>query len=81
VKEVGNQCEMCGSSRRLNLHHIVPVRSGGPHDQWNTLLLCPQCHGSAESYLSDIFDTHILGGKFLRLKDVVDGKRYTLYGV
>lgn len=48
-------CEMCGTEqenlhRILDVHHIVPVLSGGTNDEWNRIALCASCHHKAEWY-------------------------------
>jgi len=39
------RCELCGSSRGLEVHHIVPISLGGPDERDNMILLCQRCHG------------------------------------
>ena len=44
-------CEVCGTTKNLDRHHIVPKRMGGRknpaiHDQENLMTLCRQCHGN-----------------------------------
>jgi len=46
-----SSCEICGASRHLEVHHVVPRRMGGSKDpavdaEENLLLLCRNCHGS-----------------------------------
>ncbi len=42
------ECAVCGfhAGRILRLHHIHPVAKGGTNDNWNLILLCPNCHDS-----------------------------------
>jgi len=61
-KKVGHECEECGKSpdgRRLSVHHIIPVASGGTHDDWNLMVLCNECHRRVENYTRQITDPHI----------------------
>lgn len=62
-KRAGHECEMCGSaedgSRKLDVHHIVPVRAGGTNEPWNLMALCRSCHRKAESYTQNIFQDHL----------------------
>lgn len=43
LENVG-KCELCGSSRGLELHHIVPVVCGGSDSPENLILVCKKCH-------------------------------------
>lgn len=50
------ECHNCGAGESengspLDVHHIVPVLSGGTNDEWNAMTLCRQCHGRADSYI------------------------------
>ena len=38
------RCQQCGTSRRLEGHHIKSVASGGQHIVENLLSLCAKCH-------------------------------------
>ncbi len=60
VRERDEVCQHCGhdgSERRLEVHHIVPVRVfrdaehlevEDAHDEENLVLLCNRCHGKAD---------------------------------
>ena len=41
-------CEQCGSEGRLTpaeeVHHILPLASGGTNDEGNLMALCKSCH-------------------------------------
>lgn len=37
-------CEVCGSTEKLNMHHIVPVLIGGNNDEENISWLCYKHH-------------------------------------
>lgn len=55
------KCNCCGRSpgvdeQALQVHHIVPVLSGGTNGDWNLLPLCGSCHRKAEEYTRNIFD-------------------------
>ncbi len=43
VQEAG-KCELCGSSRNLEAHHIIPVTLGGTDEKENILCVCKKCH-------------------------------------
>ena len=38
------QCELCGSKRNLEAHHIIPVSVGGPDESDNLIVVCGSCH-------------------------------------
>jgi len=40
----GGRCVRCGSTDRIQAHHIIPVDDGGPHTLANTETLCHHCH-------------------------------------
>ena len=48
IKDVG-QCELCGSRRNLQVHHIVPLVIDIPgvdlNDESNLVVVCSKCHG------------------------------------
>lgn len=69
VREAANgRCEMCGDECEthakggLQTHHVIPMRSGGTHADWNLWALCPSCHGKAESAALELFDIHLWNG-------------------
>lgn len=43
IKEVG-KCELCGSKRGLEVHHIVPISVGGLDADDNKIVVCCGCH-------------------------------------
>lgn len=43
--DVGEVCERCGESERLQVHHRKPVAAGGSHCPDNLEVLCVYCHG------------------------------------
>ena len=60
--KAGNRCEWCGSSDRLNVHHMgVPYPNGKPGDRRdkhdlrreNLYVLCGQCHQWIEQLLAE----------------------------
>jgi len=41
----GERCQQCGSSERLQVHHIVPLSEGGDRYALSNLVtLCQSCH-------------------------------------
>ena len=45
-KKYGYRCQLCGkySKGNLHLHHKIPVKLGGGHNEENLVVLCSQCH-------------------------------------
>lgn len=43
IREIG-QCELCGSHRELQAHHIIPIVLGGDDSNENLLCVCKKCH-------------------------------------
>ena len=41
------RCTVCGATRSLEVHHIVPRADGGSNDPSNLVTLCADCHGTA----------------------------------
>ena len=44
----------CPSGFNLNVHHIVPIKSGGTDDYNNFIVLCAYCHGSKRLHRTHI---------------------------
>ena len=45
------QCQGCGQTLGLNVHHIVPVSRGGEDDPRNLISLCNDCHAAIHPWL------------------------------
>lgn len=46
----GYSCQICKANvRGLEIHHIVPVKFGGKHNQENLITLCKSCHRCVET--------------------------------
>lgn len=46
---MGSSCEICGTDRDLDRHHVIHKGMGGSgnqqmHDESNLITLCRQCH-------------------------------------
>ena len=44
-------CQICGTVKNLDRHHVIPKRMGGSrnavvHDESNLMTLCRSCHGN-----------------------------------
>ena len=44
VVEEAGRCELCGSRRGLEAHHIIPVVCGGDDREENLICVCQCCH-------------------------------------
>ena len=44
VVEEAGKCELCGSKRGLEAHHIIPVVCGGDDSEDNLICVCQCCH-------------------------------------
>lgn len=40
-------CQKCGSTKRLECHHKIPVINGGSNELSNLITLCHDCHAKA----------------------------------
>lgn len=49
IDEVGNRCELCGSKRNVEVHHIIPKICGingiDLECDDNLIVVCSTCHG------------------------------------
>lgn len=48
-----NQCQNCGSTKNLQIHHIVPIGNGGNETLGNMTVLCVECHIKAHKSLNN----------------------------
>jgi 5-methylcytosine-specific restriction endonuclease McrA len=39
-----NKCSLCGSNKKLHIHHVVPVGLGGKNEYKNIIILYSSCH-------------------------------------
>jgi hypothetical protein len=57
-----DECQNCGTSENLELHHIIPLMDGGTHEPWNLMTLCMSCHHKAE-WFTRSFSSPVLTDK------------------
>jgi len=57
-----DECQNCGTSERLELHHIIPLMDGGTNEPWNLMTLCESCHHKAE-WFTRSFSSPVLKDK------------------
>lgn len=55
-ENINDECLVCGSTDRLELHHAVPIMAGGPSCDANLVTLCSTHHRKTESIFGSIFD-------------------------
>lgn len=64
-RHAGNQeCSLCGVQsseldRRLSLHHIVPLTTGGTNGDWNLMPVCEGCHRKVESFTENYVEQYL----------------------
>ena len=44
------RCAICGSTERLEWHHMIPTFLGGTAEEGNMICLCHDCHRSVTEY-------------------------------
>lgn len=44
IVERAKRCELCGSTKSLEAHHIIPVCCGGEDCEENLICVCQRCH-------------------------------------
>lgn len=62
-----NNCQNCGSIEYLDIHHIVPLASGGTNRVSNMAILCSNCHGL-------VHDINLSRHKILQKKGIAAAK-------
>lgn len=71
-ESVGRACEWCGGTnengRALDVHHIVPIRTGGIHDDDLLMALCRSCHSKADRFVDGLFGSVVTDGDGSALK-------------
>jgi len=63
-REYGRECQLCGcdaeDGRALDVHHIIPLISGGTNHKDNLIPLCHECHRSSEAYTRQFTEKHLI---------------------
>lgn len=49
------ECALCGSTDRLEWHHMIPAKMGGTAERENMICLCHTCHNAVTDYHRKIF--------------------------
>lgn len=56
-------CLGCGRTKRLEVHHLIPIIYGGEDEFDNLITLCNKCHGMSEPRIS-IYEIKLLYPRF-----------------
>lgn len=48
----GGRCVRCGSTNKVQTHHIIPLSKGGTNHSFNLITLCESCHESQHKHLA-----------------------------
>lgn len=59
----------CESGLNAEVHHIVPVKDGGPDEYWNFICLCSKCHRSRRLHSTDEHQTALFTWKCMSEAD------------
>ena len=46
----GGRCTRCGSTQKLEAHHVVPISAGGADVPSNVRILCLECHSQLHGH-------------------------------
>lgn len=49
IRRDGSKCQICGSKKQLQVHHITPYRYTQDNSLKNLITLCAKCHRKAET--------------------------------
>lgn len=49
------RCANCGSTERIEFHHMIPVFLGGTAEPENMICLCESCHDAVTAYQARVF--------------------------
>ena len=60
-------CQLCGSHRHLQVHHIKPRSKGGDNSEDNLLTLCRDCHEDVHQGRTGFMGTLMMELKNLNL--------------
>jgi 5-methylcytosine-specific restriction endonuclease McrA len=51
--EFGNCCAYCGEGGEMEIEHVVPISTGGPHDIGNIVPACHRCNMSKRNHIME----------------------------
>lgn len=52
-----NICYYCGTTQKLNIHHVIPLSSGGKNEMANLEVVCVECHKKLHKQIQTIWPT------------------------
>lgn len=76
-----DNCDKCGSTDGLKLHHIVPIAWGGLTSKENCITLCQICHKLAHKALSKVLNRTLLLQYLIPHKDEIYDKAIASTGL
>ena len=57
-------CVKCNSGKKIECHHIKPIKDGGDNQLSNLITLCYDCHKKEHSHISNVKKKHHLLSNF-----------------
>lgn len=66
----GFACAICGSTDRIQCHHIIPYRFSRSHAIENLVTLCRRCHSREELKVNDAAVSALAAGRVARLQQI-----------
>ena len=54
--EYGDECSLCGATKNLEIHHIVPISKGGTNETENLAILCDKCNSKIRNRIVPIIE-------------------------
>lgn len=56
------RCELCGSTDKPTVDHIIPRSKGGTNDAWNLRILCQRCnYGRGNRSDAEYINSKVIG--------------------
>lgn len=81
ILERKHECEFCNikidNERKIQLHHIIPIKNGGNNDKSNLMILCLKCHAIIE-HLTKIGYKHNKIFDPIKLIELLKNKIYNI---
>jgi 5-methylcytosine-specific restriction endonuclease McrA len=53
LKNIDEQCGICGNDRWREKHHIIPLSFGGINDDLNLIAICMKCHNEIHFWMKE----------------------------
>ena len=71
----GHKCVLCGSTDRIQVHHIIPYRYSQSHNLDNLVTLCRSCHSREELKVNPLYAQTLIEGRSIRLAFLAERKQ------